>query len=55
MLHPMNLIPEHFIEHNVFRRPENIALHLRNGLLLSGNLFLGLQSLGIGCAVGRAA
>ena len=55
MLHPMNLIPEHFIEHNVFRRPENIALHLRNGLLQCGDQLLGLQPLGIGRAVLRAA
>ena len=27
----MNFISEDFIEHNVLRRPENIALHLRNG------------------------
>ena len=51
----MNLISKDFIEHNVFRRPENIALHLRNGLLQCGDQLLGLQPLGIGRAVLRAA
>ena len=51
----MDFISEDFIQNNVFRRPKNIALHLRNGLLQGGDQFFGLQSLGVGSAVVRAA
>ena len=51
----MYFISEDFIEHNVLRRPENIVLHLRNSLLKGCDQLFGLQSLGIGSAVFRAA
>ena len=51
----MDFISEDFIQNNVFRRPKNIALHLRNGLRQGGDQLFGLQPLGIGSAVLRAA
>ena len=46
MLFSVDLIAEHFVEHNVFSAPEEVLLNLRVGLLEHGDEILGLKSLG---------
>ena len=42
----VDLVTQDFVENDVLRCPEEVALHLGNGLCKGGNQALGLQALG---------